>query len=626
MVKNFAVPANKMKMFDVPERPWYQGRGGTHMRSIEDALKKVSMRTELIAVIIVFSLVPSFLLSALYVSKLNELATARVADYASRVVEQTAASAEALVQEVEIVWKQVVDAAVMTDFLFSPRTEFTPSRADAAYSVENLLRGFRRSFPYIDGIHVIGTYGRVVSSSSSLDIPALVDKPWVRAAWVGPIPGLDARVVTDDYSQMAATRHGRTISVVSRIAPYGEEGNSLVIVIDLNFAAVSRRIEGAPLGPGAVTMVYSDAGRMLLHPDEAVLFSSVMEAAGDRGDDAVLFREGWFESGSEVSISRRVRGLGWVLSTIPTIALTGSSSAPLGLYLAALAALAGLSATLAVLTANRITRPLQNLVRAMGRIGEGDFSSSVEEGGNRECVQLVRSFAGMQAEIGSLMERIALQERETLRAELLSLQFQINPHFLYNTMDVLRGIAYERKALDIARMAESLGNLFRYAKGGGDSGATLRMELERLEDYVEIQRYRFRDRFRFELDVPADCLDAAVLRFMLQPLAENAFQHGIEALERGGLITVSARREGGDLVVRIADNGSGMGAQELERLRTGLAAVMESSNAGIGLANVHNRLRLRFGEGYGLTVDSAPGAGTTVTARMPYGEAPWESR
>ena len=596
---------------------------GIFMTRIRAALRTISIRTELIVVIIVFALSPALILSVLFYSKLNDLVKEQVSSYASRIVEQASGSVEDLAQEIEVIWKQVVDIAVTTDYLFSSNLDLPPTKVESIFTAETFLKGLRRSFPYLSNVYIIGSGGRMVSSAQNADARLLIGKPWVAEAWNGPAPGMNARIISSDYFDKAATRPTRVLSVISRIMPWGEAKNSLLIVLDFDYEKTLKRIDSVLMSGDSWMMIYNDIGRILYHPDVSRLEQGAEDVAVSKTAASVLFRAGWEEGPGALVIGRRIRGVGWVLSEITTKALTGELAKILNLYLLALAGLIGVCIALSIFTANRLTRPLFHIIRGMDGIREGNFTAQVEEDGNKEFVELVRSFRFMQTEISSLMESIALKERETVRAELLSLQFQINPHFLYNTMDVLRGIAYERKALDIADMAESLGNLFRYAKGGGEGGASLSTEIERLGDYIKIQKYRFRDRFRFSVDVGEDCLQAVVPRFMLQPIVENAFQHGIEDMEKDGEILLGAKRVGSDLVVTVRDNGRGMDASELKRVREGLEAGRESANSGIGFANVHNRVRLRFGESYGLSIASGKGSGTSVTIRMPYGEVPW---
>jgi two-component system sensor histidine kinase YesM len=253
----------------------------------------------------------------------------------------------------------------------------------------------------------------------------------------------------------------------------------------------------------------------------------------------------------------------------------------------------------------------------MGRIQTGDFSARVEERGTREMIMLARSFNAMGAEIDELMGRVALKERETLRAELLALRLQINPHFLYNTLDVMRGMALAGGATEAAEIARSLAALLRYSTVKDSDHVQVRDELGSLRHYLKIQKHRFGSRFTMRIRVEPDVAASLVPRFILQPLVENAFLHAVERSLMRLALLVSIHAEADDLLVEVIDNGAGMGEQELSAIQGSLLQGMESANTGIGLQNVHNRIRLAYGPGYGVSIESSQGRGTRVVVRLP---------
>jgi two-component system sensor histidine kinase YesM len=232
-------------------------------------------------------------------------------------------------------------------------------------------------------------------------------------------------------------------------------------------------------------------------------------------------------------------------------------------------------------------------------------------------VLLARSFNTMGAEIHSLMHRITLEEREALRAELLALRLQINPHFLHNTLEVMRGIALARGAAEAAEIAHSLSVLLRYSTARDGDSASVREEVTSLRHYLKIQKHRFGRRFSTRIRVDPAASASLVPRFILQPLVENAFVHAIEKSTKRLVLEVEIEAAGRDLRIRVRDNGAGITEQELASIRQSLQDGAESSNTGIGLLNVHNRIRLACGDGYGASIASRLGRGTEVTLRLP---------
>lgn len=592
------------------------------MGAMHKIVRNLSIRTELIAVIIAFTLMPILGLSILLFVRLRSAAEEGVAAYASRFVEQLGTSVEELSRDVDTIWKQMIGIAAVSDYLTAPEWVSSPATLDSIFWGEERLGALKRSFPFIHELYLVGPRGRFICTTKSPDVPRLLSRPWLAGMETAEVPALGIRAGECDYAYAAGTRPSWVISVYSKIAPYGRKEDSILVVIDLDYGSVAARLGKVTTETGAWTIFYDDQGELLYHSD--LLFPG--EDVSSYIDPALAFRELTSVRGASVLVGRRVAGIGWLLGNMPVSSLAADFSRTFALYLAALAVLLASATLLSVFAAKRITRPLFEIIQGMEEVAGGNFTLRIPETGNREFVQLVRSFHRMQDEIALLLDRIALKERETAKAELAALQFQINPHFLYNTMDVLRGVAYRRGVPEIAAIAESLGNLFRYAKGGAEEDAALETELLRLADYVAIQRCRFGDRFSFRQEVEASCSGALVPRFTLQPLVENAFQHGIEFLEKGGIIRLGARREGGDLRVTVADNGPGMEASALDELRSSLEKGRESVSAGIGLANVHNRLRLRFGDRYGLHIEGGADGGLSVSVLAPFREAAWDGR
>ena len=224
-------------------------------------------------------------------------------------------------------------------------------------------------------------------------------------------------------------------------------------------------------------------------------------------------------------------------------------------------------------------------------------------------------------------EDLAFQLLKT-QAELQSLQQQISPHFLYNTLETIRAQALSEEAEDVAVMIELLARLFRYNISRSSEFATIRDEVENVSNYIRIQNYRFRDKFKFIKDLNGieGLMDQYYLPILsLQPIVENALHHGLEKRIGTGEITIRAFTTDANLILRIEDNGVGIGDEELQRIRERLhnhpqaakRELGELGKNGIALTNVHQRLQLFFGEQYGLSLSSARGAGTQVEYALP---------
>ena len=222
---------------------------------------------------------------------------------------------------------------------------------------------------------------------------------------------------------------------------------------------------------------------------------------------------------------------------------------------------------------------------------------------------------------GDDCQRMALQRRQV---ELSFLQHQINPHFLYNTLDSIRSRALMDRQREIAKMTEILAHFFRYCISRDDSMVRVGEELDHIRDYFYIQKFRFEDRFDMEIDVEQDeLLELFLPRMTIQPLVENAMIHGLEKVEHKGLIRVSLMTAGDRLCITVSDNGFGMPREELLRLNEQLQRPLEAETAagqargGIAIRNVNMRLKLMFGEDSGIRFRSLIGEGTDAVVTMP---------
>ncbi|AFH59820.1 histidine kinase [Paenibacillus caseinilyticus] len=283
-----------------------------------------------------------------------------------------------------------------------------------------------------------------------------------------------------------------------------------------------------------------------------------------------------------------------------------------------------LSLAAAVWISRSITGPVSRLVAMAREIARGNLRPEPPPPTGDELGILSDAFQAMLADLAVLIgkEKESLEKDRLLKElELQALQSQINPHFLFNTLNVLSKLALLEGAERTSDLIVSMSNLLRYNLGRLDRPVTLRDELQHLQEYVTIQQARFRDRVRFELEIDEDALQAGVPSLTLQPLVENAFQHGIADLEQGAVIRVTiARLPADEVSITVADNGAGM-SEEVRQSLLRLEGVPEpKQSTGLGTRNVFKRLALYYGRDDLVTIESAPDQGTRITLHIPIGK------
>ncbi len=259
-----------------------------------------------------------------------------------------------------------------------------------------------------------------------------------------------------------------------------------------------------------------------------------------------------------------------------------------------------------------LSKPVHQLDEAMGQVERGRLDVRLETGRADELGRLAGRFNHMAEEYRLNLDRSVQRERELNEARLRMMQAQLNPHFLYNTLDAVKWLGMAHQAPEVAALATDLAAILR-SSISGDETVTLEEELELVERYVNIQTIRFGDRFTCELDVSDRFQGCLIPKLSLQPLVENAILHGVGGRE-DGYIKVWAAEENGDLLLYVSDNGQGIAPEVLERLNS---ADKRLPSGHLGLFNVDSILRLRYGEGYGLSAESSAGEGSRVWLRLP---------
>lgn len=303
---------------------------------------------------------------------------------------------------------------------------------------------------------------------------------------------------------------------------------------------------------------------------------------------------------------------GWIsIVWTPESALVGGLVQVIQTSIILLAAIMGIVALIyAYFIAGRITKPIKKLLGAMRSVGDGDFQKHVVVGTNDEFGILLQRFNLMNDRIRLLVienYEIKLKEQE---AEILALSMQMNPHFLYNTLNVMNWTAIENDQKELSKMLVSLSNMLHYTARKEWRAVHLSEETEWMNNYFYIMSFRFEDKFTVSYEIDPLLYEYKMPRLLFQPFVENAILHGFDQTEAGGLIRIRGWIDSGTRYYEIADNGRGMSKDTIN-------AILYKESSSIGIKNTIARIQMTYGNSYGVVISSLPGSGTKVVITLP---------
>lgn len=263
-----------------------------------------------------------------------------------------------------------------------------------------------------------------------------------------------------------------------------------------------------------------------------------------------------------------------------------------------------------------IVVPIINITNGMSRVKKGDFDVRITQHENSEIGMLSKHFNDMTEELKFFIDKVYKQELSKRDAELKAIQAQIDPHFLYNTLDTIYWMLVVDDNEEVADMVVSLSDILRYSISEGEDFVTVSEDVKHLENYLRIHKARFNEKLTYNIHMDEDILDVKIPKLLIQPIVENAIKHGIKDKSTEGEIHIIGKCEEDQLILCVRDNGIGMRKSKIREVLEGTAKVEDDSHTGIGLKSVHKRIKLIYGEQYGITIDSVPNQYTLVTLRL----------
>lgn len=586
-------------------------------------LIRSSLRAKLLLIFAVLTTIPLGVVGIVSYARSSSTIKENITDSATQMARQLTTNIELVFKDSEKFLK-IGNHETAIRFL-NPYRQSEDSTYRAALELIGLFKLFRDIYEFdttIKGIYILGFNGNNISEQvgrfhlgRSLSSIPTVSRILSRAGEVCYIPNQNI-----DYAEDPG--YGNVISVGKAIVRPSTRDILGVIIVDVDSAAIMELCRGVRMGETGYFSLVTEDARFIYPPDGEREAAGVSPAARRMIAD---YPSGNFVRSAgrtpEFFVFDTLKDAGWKvigrvkLSEIMRGAYNIRSITVVVVVLCILFAI-----ILYFFISDALTHPIRDLKEKMGLAESGNLEVRAESKNRDEIADLCHSFNVMIAKIKDLLERNIKEQEELKKSELKALQAQINPHFLYNTLDAIVWMTEAGKGEDVVKITKTLSSFFRIVLSKGEEWIRVHDEIEHVRAYLAIQKMRYRDILEYRLELEEEILENRVLKLTLQPIVENAIYHGIKNSRGGGLVTVTGRRLDSERMrFDVIDNGKGMSAERLRQVREALGGdLLESPREkGYGLMNVNQRIKLYYGKEWGMNVESVEDVGTHVTVVIP---------
>lgn len=497
-----------------------------------------------------------------------------------------------------------------------------------------LIETILTSDPSIKSVIVVGKDGYVLSNERSLNMTRssdMMNEPWYVAAINSSMP-----VLTPARMQNFSMNRDNWVISMSQEIRDASGGNLGVVLIDIEYRGIEALLNDLELGESGFTFIMNHDGDIVYHKDSSYFVDADKQV---ELQNIARMEDGLIPGQTKLVYKTKLQNTDWTLvgvnsldglRTIREQLMMSITAVGLGLLL--------LIAAAAPLLAKSMTRPLHRLQQAMAQMKNGSLEVSVTETGLTETKELTQHFNEMVRELRRLMHEVEAKEKALRGYELSVLHSQINPHFLYNTLDTIVWMAEFNESERVISTTKALARFFQLSLSGGSETTTIANEMNHVTQYLYIQKERYGENLLYQVDFDPALADVVIPKIILQPLVENAIYHGIRAKDGPGHVNIScARDDAGNAVFVVQDDGVGFNPGQNVRSIAAAESMDEVGSAnteealpatrpgapalpklgGVGIGNVDNRLKLYYGIEKGVQIVSQPGKGTTATIIIP---------
>ena len=487
---------------------------------------------------------------------------------------------------------------------------------------ERILSQFktiRNSRNDIYNIAVVADNGRSILNEGEDQFTEYIDvreQSWYQAA----LSTKNLIAISSSHVQNAIKSSYKWVITLSRpLVNYKTGENDGVFFIDLNYNAISSLCSNNNIGGSGYIFILDENGNIIYHPQQQLMYGGLKT---ENIDEIMSSTKDHFQSeeGDKLYTISKSDMTGWTVvgAAYTSELLKNNKQAQMMYLLVAGVLLLGVIAISSIIS-REITKPIRQLRDSMSMVEEGRFDkANVPVTASNEVGSLSKSLNVMTERIHTLMEQNVYEQKQKRKNELKALQAQINPHFLYNTLDSIIWMSEAGRNDEVVLMTSALARLFRQSISNDKEQVTIAEEIEYVRSYLTIQKMRYKDKLEYSIDVSPEINHVMIIKFALQPLVENAIYHGLKYKETKGNLSIRGYVRGKKAYITIADDGVGMEEAALEHIFD--ETKKEHKSNGVGVPNVQKRLKLYYGQEYGISYISRKGVGTVATVTVPLEE------
>ena len=581
-----------------------------------NAFNNLNIQYKLLFYFLVLILLPILIIGILTNMIFSNAMENAASESTVQAIRQVNTSIENHIRNIENVINIISRHPQTLDFMRMKTTDASDRKAITESTVRSFLAGFTENYPVIEGIALVSSSDHFLSNELYKVVQdPLTDEMWYKAC-----------VRKNDTILLIGSPVGRKISeyrkvsadeIVSLMKPVRDPSDDSIIgvvLIDLRISMLESVLKNIKLGKiGFIYIVDSD-GNTIYSPVNHIV-PRVRNQWFDEKPSGVFTKYILKQNFQFIyTTSNYTR---WKIVGVFSLNETLKEVANNRLYtFFILIVVSILAIAVSVVFSSSIAKPISKLRKLMKKAESGDLAVQFEVRYNDEIGQLGMSFNAMIAEIKKLIDVVYQEQKSKREAELRTLQSQIKPHFLYNTLDTIHWMAKKYGAKDVIQVINALTNLFRIGLSKGNEVIKLSEEIEHVRSYLVIQKVRYEEMLEYEIETDETIKSLYVQKLILQPIVENAIYHGIKEKKEPGLIRIRAGIDGEALVFAVEDNGVGIHQETLEKINESLRG-NNGVRAGYGIFNVNERIRLSYGKEYGIFINSTLGTGTAVIIRHP---------